>query len=138
MDADFRKELFITTAVPCEVYVVKNKTGPSGGGPGEVQMNSKRKGSAGERELAALLREYGFAARRGIQSPAGQLEADVVGIPGIHLEVKRVEKLNISTAMAQSMRDARPDEIPAVVHRRNREPWLITMPLTCWLERDKR
>ena len=102
-------------------------------------MNSKRKGSAGERELAALLREYGFAARRGIQSPAGQLEADVVSsIPGIHIEVKRCEKLNISTAMAQSMRDSRPNEIPVVMHRKNREPWLITMPLTCWLERDKR
>ena len=139
MDANFRKELFITTAVPCEVYVVKNKTGPSGGGPGEVQMariNSKRKGNSGELEVAALLREYGYTARRGLQYQSGQIEADVVGIPGYHLEVKRNEKLNISVAMAQSMRDAKPDEVPVVIHRKNREPWMITLPLTCWLEKE--
>lgn len=101
-----------------------------------MKINSKRKGSAGEREVAALLREYGYNARRGIQSPGGQLEADVVGIPGYHLEIKRNEKLNISTAMAQSMRDAKPDEVPVVVHRKNREPWFITLPLTCWLEKE--
>ena len=101
-----------------------------------MKINSKRKGNAGERELAALLREYGYTARRGLQYQGGQIEADVVGIPGYHLEVKRVEKLNISTAMAQSMRDAKPDEVPVVVHRKNREPWFITLPLTCWLEKE--
>ena len=101
-----------------------------------ARINSKRKGNSGELEVAALLREYGYTARRGLQYQSGQIEADVVGIPGYHLEVKRNEKLNISVAMAQSMRDAKPDEVPVVIHRKNREPWMITLPLTCWLEKE--
>ena len=97
-------------------------------------MNSKRKGNAGERELASLLKEAGYDARRGLQFQSGQVEADVVGIPGIHIEVKRVEKLNIHNAMAQSIRDAKDDEKPVVAHRMNRHPWLVTMLLEDWLE----
>lgn len=56
----------------------------------------------------------------GVNSIAGTSgEADVVGIPGVHIECKRVEKLNIYTAMAQAVRDARPGEIPTVFHRKN-------------------
>jgi hypothetical protein len=41
--------------------------------------------------------------------------------------------LNLHGAMAQSYRDADAAEVPVVVHRRNREPWLVTLPLTDWL-----
>lgn len=54
-------------------------------------------------------------------------EADVTGIPGIHIECKRVEKLNLEAAMEQAVRDARSSERPAVFHRKNRKPWLTTM-----------
>ena len=97
-------------------------------------MNSKRKGNAGEREFAALLREHGYNARRGLQYQGGQVEADVVGIPGYHLEIKRVEKLNINTAMAQSIRDAKENETPVVCHRTNRHPWLTTILTEDFLE----
>lgn len=52
------------------------------------------------------------------------------------MEVKRVERLNISQAMAQAVRDAErfKDGAPTVFHRRNREPWLVTMRLTDWLD----
>lgn len=96
-------------------------------------MNSKAKGNAGERELAALLQEYGYQARRGQQYCGTSGDADVVGLPGIHIEVKRVEKLNIHEAMKQSIRDARPNETPIVAHRRNRTPWLITMLFDDWI-----
>lgn len=65
-------------------------------------MNSRQKGARGERELAVLLREYGFDSRRGQQYSGVSGDADVVGLPGIHVEVKRVERLNISEAMKQS------------------------------------
>ncbi|MCI8607125.1 MAG: hypothetical protein HFG72_10010 [Hungatella sp.] len=97
-------------------------------------MNSRQKGARGERELAGILREYGFDSRRGQQYSGANGDADVVGLPGIHVEVKRVERLNISEAMKQSQRDARPGELPAVFHRRNREEWLVTMPLGDWIE----
>ena len=97
-------------------------------------MNSKRKGNAGERELAGILREHGYKSRRGLQYQGGQVEADVVGIPGIHIECKRVEKLNLYNAMEQSIRDAKEGETPVVMHRTNRHPWLVTMLLEDWLD----
>ena len=54
-------------------------------------------------------------------------EADVTGLPGLHIECKRVEKLNLEAAMEQAVRDARAGERPAVFHRKNRKPWLTTM-----------
>ncbi len=33
-------------------------------------------------------------------------EPDLSGLPGVHIECKRVERLNISQAMAQAVRDA--------------------------------
>ena len=92
-------------------------------------MNSRMKGKAGELELAKILRDYGFDGRRGQQYCGASGEADVVGLPGIHIECKRVEKLNLRNAMKQSKSDCREGEIPSVFHRVNREPWLVTMEL---------
>ena len=61
-------------------------------------------------------------------------DADVVGLPGMHIEVKRVEKLNLENAVAQSERDAREDELPMVMHRKNRCCWLVTMPFNSWIK----
>lgn len=92
--------------------------------------NSRRKGAEGERELASLLKTYGFDARRGQQYRGGGDSPDVIGLPGVHIECKRVERLNIENAMAQSRRDAKDTEdIPVVMHRRNRERWKVTMDL---------
>ena len=90
-------------------------------------MNRRDKGARGEVELANILKEYGYPARRGVQYSGIHGDADVIGLPEIHIECKRVEKLNIHDAMKQSARDARGGEIPVVMHRKNREPWLVTM-----------
>ena len=97
-------------------------------------MNSKRKGNEGERQLAALLCEYGYQARRSVQFCGLNGDADVVGLQGVHIEVKRVERLNIHNAMKQSIRDAREGEKPVVMHRRNRTEWLVTMRLDDFIE----
>lgn len=94
---------------------------------------SRAKGKVGERELAGYLREYGYDCRRGVQYSGRTGAADVVGLPGIHIECKRVERLNIEDAMAQSRRDARVDEIPVVMHRKNNCKWLVTMDLEQWI-----
>lgn len=99
-------------------------------------MNSKAKGSAGERELCVWLTAHGYPARRNEQRYiGGKGNADVVaeGLERFHFEVKRVERLNVPAAMQQAERDA-DGRIPAVVHRRNREPWLITMHLEDWIK----
>lgn len=92
-----------------------------------MAINSRNKGKAGELEAARLLREYGYDARRGQQYSGANGDADVTGLPGIHIEVKRNEHLNIFDAVNQSVKDARPGELPIVMHRKNRTPWLITM-----------
>jgi Holliday junction resolvase len=94
-----------------------------------AKINSCAKGKHGEREFAALLRSYGLQARRGQQFSGVNGDADVVhSIPGVHLEVKRVEKLNVVAAFTQAARDAGPKgDMPIVCHRRNRGEWLMTM-----------
>lgn len=99
-----------------------------------LSKSSQRKGADGERELATLLRERGYDLRRGGSLSFGQVP-DLVGLPGIHIEVKRVERLNVSEAMAQAVRDSKRfhDGAPTVFHRRNRQPWMVTMRLDDWL-----
>lgn len=90
---------------------------------------SRDKGKRGELEIAHILQEHGYPARRSVQFNGWQGEADVIGVEGLHIEVKRVEKLNIENAMDQSRRDAKESEIPVVFHRRNNKGWLATLPL---------
>jgi len=96
-------------------------------------MNSKLKGGRGEREFAPLARSHGYGdAQRGQQFKGGIDTPDVRGLPGIHVEVKRVERLNVNEAIAQAVRDADGQAVPIVAHRRDREPWLITMRADDW------
>ena len=91
--------------------------------------NSRQKGKRGELELAKKLRQYGYSCRRGQQYSGSNSDADVIGLPGIHIECKRVEKLNLQDAMDQAKRDKRNEEIPAVFHRKNNCEWLVTLTL---------
>ena len=95
---------------------------------------SRDKGKIGERELAGYLREYGYECRRGVQYCGRTGAADVVGLPGIHIECKRVERLNIEDAMSQSKRDAQGNEIPTVMHRKNHCEWLVTLTLESFMK----
>lgn len=98
-------------------------------------MNSSRKGADGERELSAILEAAGYHTERGGSESFGSAP-DLFGLPGIHIEVKRAEKLNILEAMKQAIRDSEKfhDGWPTVFHRRNRQPWLVTMLLTDWIK----
>lgn len=96
-------------------------------------MNSRDKGARFERALANYLRDRGYDARRGQQYCGLDGNADVEGIPGIHIEAKHVERLNLMEAYKQSVRDAREGEVPVVIHKRNRGPILITMELEDFL-----
>lgn len=101
-------------------------------------MNSKKKGTRGELQLANLLKEKGFSeARRSQQYCGMNSDADVVGIDGIHIECKRVEKLNIDDAMEQAKRDCK-ENTPTVFHRKNNKEWLVTMRLDDWIELYKK
>jgi Holliday junction resolvase len=89
---------------------------------------SKEKGKLGEREVAALLKEHGFEARRGQQFAGGGDSPDVVhNIPGIHIEVKRTEQFNLWAALDQAEQDKRPTEMPTVWHRKNGKKWVVVL-----------
>ena len=96
-------------------------------------MNARAKGAAGERELAAVLRAAGYGAVRG-QQRSGLEQADVVGMDGWHVEVKRVELLNVWRAFAQAVRDAPAGARPLVAARRNRSEWLAVVRLSDLLQ----
>ena len=96
-----------------------------------MAVNSKRKGARGEREFAALCRDEGYPVRRG-QQYSGLGGADCVGLPGIHIEVKRVNRINIYDALAQAKRDAPPGTIPIVAHRRDHCGWVVIMDARDW------
>jgi Holliday junction resolvase len=102
-----------------------------------MAVNSKRKGKTGELELARKLREYGYNARRTVQycGKAEDGEADLQGLPGIHIECKRVEQLSLYKAIDQAKRDsAGSDKLPAVFHRKNNCEWLVAMPLDSFMK----
>lgn len=95
---------------------------------------SQRKGRAAELELSRILQGYGYPVEAGRAQSYGEVP-DLSGLPGIHIEVKRRENVNLSAALEQSRRDAgRFGGLPAVFHRRNREQWRVTMDLPDWLE----
>ena len=100
-------------------------------------INSRAKGKTGELELAAFLREHGFDSRRGQQFKGGGDSPDVTGIPGWHIECKRVEKGNLYGWIAQAERDNL-DKKPVVMHRRNHEEWVAIVRLEDFLELVKK
>ena len=94
-------------------------------------MNSKQKGKRGELEAAALLRSLGFPeTRRTAQYCGNTGEADdLIGIEGLHIEVKRCEQIRIMDWMQQAERDTTDNgATPVVLFRRSREPWYVCMP----------
>lgn len=99
-----------------------------------IMTNSKQKGARGERELSSKLKEYGFNTRRGQQYCGANGDADVVGLPNIHIECKRVQNLNLYNAISQAKADANENELPAVFHRKDRSEWLVTMTFSDWMK----
>lgn len=97
-------------------------------------MNSREKGKRGELEVAHILQGYGYRAGRGQQFSGANGDADVEGVDGLHIEVKRAEHLNIEAAMKQAERDARDGKVPSVFHRRNGEDWKVTVRLKDFIQ----
>lgn len=97
-------------------------------------LNSRQKGKRGELELSHKLQEYGYDTRRGQQYCGANGDADVVGLPNIHIECKRVQNLNLYNAIKQAQNDANSNELPTVFHRKDRQEWLVTMTLEDWMK----
>lgn len=105
-----------------------------------MTLNSRKKGKVGELEAVALLREFGFDAQRTspLQAAGGTTDADVKGIDGVHLEVKRCERVEIDKWCAQAELATSPGDVPAVAWRRSRQRWRVALPLTDFLRLVRR
>jgi len=92
---------------------------------------SRNKGKAGEREAAKeLSKVLGCEARRGVQYSGRPDAPDVVtDIPGLHVEVKRVESFNAYTALEQAEGDCQAGGVPIVLHRKNKKKWIVVFSL---------
>ena len=79
-------------------------------------MNACVKGKRAEIEAAKAWSEiFGVPMHRGQQHAGGADSPDIKGQPGVHIEVKRVEKLNLENAMAQSIAESGAGEVPIVL-----------------------
>lgn len=98
-------------------------------------MGSKErnKGARGELMLRDKINAHGFDVHRGFTF---HHESDVVGLPGIHIECKFVEKLNVRGAYKQATEEAekRQDGEPAVFWKKSREKWLTIVDSDFFLE----
>ena len=95
-----------------------------------MTVNSRAKGASFERTLASKLREYGYDCRRGQQYCGANGDADVVGLPGIHIEAKACEQMRLYDWMSQAKRDSEgTGRLPAVFHKKNYAEILVTMRL---------
>lgn len=85
--------------------------------------------------LVLALREEGYDCRRTSQYCGKSGDAsDVVGLPGIHIECKFVERLNVREALRQANRDAKPGLLPGVFHKTSNAEWLVTMSLSDFMK----
>jgi hypothetical protein len=92
------------------------------------RFGSRAKGASGELEACEALDAIGLEARRTVQYSGRAGTADVVCeyAPGLHIEVKRTERLNPYAFMDQAIRDSTAAKrTPLVVCRSSYKPWLI-------------
>ena len=90
----------------------------------------KTKGDNYERELAAYINEKtGIESFRAPLSGGGHVGmsggADLLGVPELFVEAKRVERLNFHDALRQAERNidkTRSPDAPIVINRKNRMP----------------
>jgi len=98
-------------------------------------INSRRKGKTGELELAHLLTEAGFPARRGQQIKGTQDSPDIEFLDPslgkrLYVECKRRQSLNLHKTMAIAVSESGEGQTPVIMHRRNSEDWLMTVRLS--------
>jgi hypothetical protein len=96
-----------------------------------MATNGRDKGKRGELEVAALMKKFGFEARRGQQFKGTKDSPDVVhNMDGFAVEVKLREQFSMTdiyAALGKQQSEARPDEDAVVFYRRNRKPWIVVM-----------
>lgn len=103
--------------------------------PDEIKEAERILASELHRARAILKKRLGMSrALKELRETECLLIAEGRELPGIHIECKRVERLDLYSAVEQSKRNSRGEELPAVMHRKNNSEWLVTMELDKWIE----
>ena len=97
-------------------------------------MRSRRKGAGFERALVHRFRAElpGLVIRRGAQARGGS-EAPDVDVPGLWVEAKHGQKVNLRAALAQAIRDAGTGRMPVAVCKDDRSEPVVVIRLDDFL-----
>jgi hypothetical protein len=92
-------------------------------------LHSRNKGKRGEREAAAVIAQHwnATAARRSQQFCGRDGDADLTGVPGMHLEVKRYARIAALDFLEQAEMDATPGSVPVVLMREDTSTEWVAM-----------
>lgn len=100
-----------------------------------AKVNSRAKGARGEREWANFCKDQGYDCRRGQQFCGANGDADVVGLPGIYIEVKRygvITQKQLEEWLQKAWEDSKdPKDLIIIAHREDNHKWYIT---TSWID----
>lgn len=97
---------------------------------------SREKGARFERDLAKILTRAGFPSSRNARN--GISTDDIAhSLPGVHLEAKHCERLEIPKWWAQCVRDAE-DRAPVLVFKQNRAGERVITTLEHYLDLQSR
>lgn len=98
---------------------------------------SREKGKRFERELAKIFRNYGYKTARRTSQYCGQSgdASDVIGLPGIHVEAKHQERMQLYDWIDQAKHDSSgTGNKPVVFHKRNNHEILVSMQLDTFFD----
>lgn len=89
---------------------------------------SRDKGKRGERDARAFICGIVEVELERTQRGARQPDGDLSGLDDHHIEVKRVERLDLPAALRQAVEDSSASgRRPLVMHRRSKEVWKVTL-----------
>lgn len=84
-----------------------------------MPVNGRVKGHTAERAVARFFRDQGWpmaiTSRNAIGHDGQEQEADILGVPGVAVEVKNRAALNIGAALCQTEIQAGPGKLPLLV-----------------------
>ena len=104
-----------------------------------MSLMQRRKGKAGEREVASLIRDLtGWDCQRRVRQHDG--DSDLLGVPGWSIEVKRHAKVSGRGQIALWWRQAVTQaggSIPVLFYRLDRDSWRAVWPAAVLLTHQR-
>ena len=104
----------------------------------DLMINSRTKGKVAELEVVNLFKNAGYNDSHRSQQFKGTKESADIIIPRLdkiyQFEVKRREQIGkLDEWLQKTDKEAGEEKVPIVIHRRNGEPWKVTLLLTDWI-----